>query len=229
MKRIHILFAVPFVFLLASASSAVYALAAGQIDTFEDGTTQGWVVALFGAEHPDPPVNTPTGGPAGADDNFLQLTAVGGSGAGNRLAVINLTQWTGDFLAANITGIRMDCMNTGSTDLSLRLYFADPQGGPPENSALSTLALSLPAGGGWVSLDFPIGISDLTAGEGTVSAALTGATEMRLYHSPTAEFPGPPIVASLGVDNILAIPEPSAIILLGLGGMLLFRPIRKIR
>jgi hypothetical protein len=67
----------------------------GQIDTFEDGTTQNWLVGLLGAPHPAPPVNVPTGGPAGVDDNYLLLSAIGGVGAGNRLTAINVSQWGG--------------------------------------------------------------------------------------------------------------------------------------
>ena len=55
---------------------------AGQVDTFEGGTTQGWVVG--DPSHPAPPTNIATGGPAGAGDNYLQLTAVGGGAAAER-------------------------------------------------------------------------------------------------------------------------------------------------
>lgn len=77
------------------------AVTVDQVDTFEDGTTQGWVVGLLGSAHPAPPINVPTNGPAGAGDHFLQLTAVGGDFAGSRLTVINATQWGGNYVAAD--------------------------------------------------------------------------------------------------------------------------------
>ena len=136
--------------------SIAIAVTVGQIDTFEDGTTQNWLVGLLGAPHPAPPVNVPTGGPAGLDDNYLLLTAVGGQGPGNRLSVINVAQWSGDYISAGINAITMDMNNLGSTDLYLRLLFADPLGGPPTNLAFSKDAIFLAAGGGWTSMVFPI-------------------------------------------------------------------------
>ncbi len=192
----------------------VSAVTLGQTDNFEDGTTQGWLVGLLGASHPKPPENTPSGGPGGVDDNFLLLTAVGGNGAGNRLSVINLAQWAGNYPAAGVNTIWMDVNNLGGADLSLRLLVADPAGGPPNNQAFSTNAIVVPANSGWTSVVFPLGVADLTASFGTVTAALTNATELRIFHRPAAAFPGEAVVAQLGVDNITAAPLPPTVLLL---------------
>jgi hypothetical protein len=165
---------------------------------------------LLGAPHPAPPVNIPTGGPGGADDNFLLLAAVGGGGPGSKLSAINLAQWTGDYLAAGVGAIKMDLYNFGSSDLALRLLVANPLGGPPTDLAFSTVPRLLPAGSGWTRVVFPIALTDLTAGLGSVNDALTTATELRLYHSTDPAFPGGEIVTELGVDNIQAlVPEAS--------------------
>lgn len=202
-----------------AVSPGALGVATGQVDTFEDGTTQNWVVGLLGAAHPAPPANISTGGPAGANDNFLLLTSVGGSGAGNRLTAINVGQWAGDYISAGLTSIRMDVNNLGSSELALRLLFADPEVGPPTDLAFSTEAIVVPAGSGWMSVVFPISVSDLTAGQGSVEAALKDVTEMRIFHSVSAGFPGESLVASLGVDNIqAAVPDGSpTIVLLGCG------------
>lgn len=196
---------------------ATAAVAVGMTDTFEDGTTQGWIVGLLGASHPALPANIATGGPAGADDNYLLLTAVGGFSAGSRLTVINGSQWAGDYVASGVTGIRMDVNNFGDTDVALRLYFEDPQVGPPNNAAFSTLPMSVPAGSGWTSVFFPTASNDLTADLGSVSAALSGATAIRLFHSTSSTYPGQTIVAQLGVDNVQAVPEPATWAMLGIG------------
>ena len=44
---------------------------------------------ILGALHPFPPVNEPTGGPAGLDDNFMRLTSTGNPGPGGRMAVMS--------------------------------------------------------------------------------------------------------------------------------------------
>jgi hypothetical protein len=83
----------------------------GQVDTFQDGTTMGWFVPGMS---PNPPANSPTGGPGGIGDAYLALSSNGGMGPGGRLAVLNDSQWAGDYLAAGIVMISMDVQNFGS-------------------------------------------------------------------------------------------------------------------
>lgn len=210
--------------LLLSASllcaNTASALDVWQMDTFEDGTTQGWFAGLgFFGPHPAPPVNVPTGGPAGADDNYLLATAIGGQGLGSRLTIMNDAQWAGDYIAKGIKLITMDVLNLGSTDLDLRLLFENPLFGPPTDLAFSTNPVHLPVGSGWTSVSFPVDPASLTALSGDVTTALSTTTILRLYHSPSATFPGPPIVTQLGVDNIQAVPEPGSLMLLLGGGV----------
>jgi len=91
-------------------------------DTFEDGTTQGWGV---GAPYPIPPENVGTGGPAGSGDNFLLLTSSGTGGPGGKMVIFNESQWTGDYIAAGVTGVRLDVNNVGATTLSLSFDSAE--------------------------------------------------------------------------------------------------------
>lgn len=194
------------------------AVTVGQVDTFESGTTEGWVVGVgTGPAHPSPPENVPTGGPAGADDAYLVLRAVGGSGAGSRLTVLNLTQWGGNYPAAGVTAIAMDVVNLGPTDLFLRVLLENPVAGPPTAAAYSAVPILLPAGGGWTSVVFPLAASDLLAEVGTVEAALASATVLRIFHGAADDFPGEPVVTTLGVDNVRAVPEPGVAALLGAG------------
>lgn len=225
MRRIAFLF---LLLLCLVQSPRAFAVTIGQMDTFEDGTTDGWLVGLLGAPHPAPPQNIASGGPSGAADNYLQLTAVGGAGAGNRLSAINLDQWAGDYIGAGVNAIAMDLNNLGTTDLSLRLLLWAGVAGPPTDVAISTTAVFLPAGSGWTSVLFPIMSDDLTILGGSVTNALTNTTELRLFHSPTIAFPGPSVATTLGVDNIQArgvppgsgsstVPEPSTAVLVGTG------------
>lgn len=236
-RRIGFVLLAAFLSVLPATGSAQ--IAPGQTSNFEAGTTQGWLINLLGGL-PAPigqpvapaaafPVNVPTGGPAGANDNYLKLTSLGTSGPGGRLMVLNPGAWGGNWLAAGIASVRMNAINLGNTDLQLRFGLEDAMNAPPTNFAVSA-ARTLVAGSGWQMLEFPIfGIDGLTAYLGTVNNALTNATIMRIYHSPAAADNGPPIVASLGLDNITAVgrtvPEPSAFVLLGIGvaGLLVVR------
>lgn len=196
------------------SATPAHAVLLGQSDSFESGTTLNWRV---GSPHPLPPSVTATGGPTGAGDAYLLLQADGGGGPASRLAVQNTDQWSGNYLAAGITGISMDVFNFGPSSVSLRLLF-DGDDGTSQARAWSAVPLVVPAGSGWQRLVFPILPSDLRAAAGgNVNLALSSAYSLRLYHGVNASFPGGAIVATLGVDNITAVPEPSAAVLLGLG------------
>jgi len=208
--------------------SFVYGVTIGQVDNFEDGTTQNWIINVLGMGSPPfPPVNVPTGGPAGVADNYLRLTSTGiPDTAGGRLVAVQYQhQWTGNYIAAGITAITMDVNNLGTSDLYLRLLIADPMDAPPANEAFSIAPIFLPAGSGWRAVTFPVGPGFFTADAGTVTAALSNATELRVFNSAPVitGSPAPPFVAAvLGVDNITAIgtaaiPEPATNVLFGLG------------
>lgn len=193
-------------------------------DTFEDETTMGWHVP---GPSPVPPVTITTGGPTGLGDAYLQLTAIGVPGPGGRLAVLNESQWSGDYLAAGITSITMDVNNFGPDELALRLLFENfgPLPGPPTDLALTLASVLVPANSGWISVVFDLSPANLSALLGTVSGALGDVDTLRIFHNPDPTFPGPnvgiPLVtAQLGVDNInavTAIPEPGTMILLSTG------------
>lgn len=200
---------------LASAGP-VQAVTPGQVDTFENGTTLSWSV---GANHPVPPTVMASGGPAGTGDHYMQLQAHGSGGPASRLAVRNGAQWAGDYTAAGITALTMDIFNFGPSDLSLRLLF---EAGSPTltDQAWSTVPVLVPGGSGWRSVVFPVTASDLSAAPGSqVADALAGAVAIRLFHGTLPLFPGEAVVATVGVDNITAVPEPDtcAMMLAGLG------------
>ena len=215
--------------LLTAGEAKADPIVIGQTDTFQNGTTQGWHVGRDAPPAVRPTV-VATGGPAGAGDQFMRLTALGGNGPGSKLSVINSSQWAGDYLSAGVTAITMDLRNFGPSDLSLRLLFVGPFGPMgPTSLALSSEAVFLPAGGGWTAVTFLVGVGDLTAGFGSVTEALSNASELRLFHNPAPTFFGPggnsipSVQATLGVDNIRAVgaatpvPEPATMILLGTG------------
>jgi hypothetical protein len=146
--------------ILVAALSTVGVRSAAAIpigpDTFEDGTTNNWLVNLLGMDPTAPvPVNVPTGGPAGVDDAYMLLTSTGGVGEGSRLAVLNVAQWSGNYIAAGLSAVTMDLLNVGSTDLSLRVLFqaVGPMG--PTDVAASTNPVLLAAGSGLDICRFP--------------------------------------------------------------------------
>jgi hypothetical protein len=201
--------------------SARGAVIVGQVDTFEDGTTQGWTAGGTLAAPVVPPANVTTGGPAGVDDNYLRISAIGGSGPGSKLAAFNLSQWTGNYTAAGVSVIQMNVSNFGPDDAYVRLLFSDPAGGPPTNLAITSAAF-LPAGSGWTPVTFAVDPASLITLLGSAASALANVTELRIFHNPAATFPGPPegppaAVLQLGVDDVAAVPEPFTPSLAGAG------------
>ena len=195
------------------AGAGLWALPAGAVslgltDSFSGGVSAGWTT---GANSPNPPTGVASGGPAGAGDGFLRIDSSGASGPGGRLVVFSSGPWAGNYTAAGITGITMDVKNLGATDLSLRLYFENAL-----TSAFSLQAIALPAGSGWTPVRFDI---QLPALSGAAAATLASAVDFRVYHNPSAGVPqvSPFIAASLGLDNVSAVPEPGAGLLMALG------------
>jgi hypothetical protein len=206
-------------------ASTAWAVPVG-LDDFEDGTTAGWHVGDLA--HPAPPVNISTGGPAGIDDAYLQLQAFGGSGPGSRLSALNLSQWTDDF--TSVSAIGMDVNNFGPEDLVLRLLFVNfPDApGPPTDVAWTLAPIVVPSGGGWNNVIFSLSAANLFAPFGTVGGALADVDELRIFHNPNPFFGGPsvgapPVVATLGIDNIgvivetTEVPEPASMLLMLVG------------
>jgi hypothetical protein len=199
-------------------SPVVHAVDPGEVDTFSAGI-ENWFAGggPFGAFPPVPPAVVASGGPGGAGDSFLMLTADGSAVAGGRLVGMNATQWAGDYAGAGIGAIAMDLRNFGGVDLTVRLYFEDPIPGPPLNEAVTTAGVLLPAGGDWVHALFPIGAGDLTVLQGDAATLLANTTVLRIFHGDAPDFPPEPVAGQLGIDNIQAIPEPATVALMALG------------
>jgi len=194
---------------VALAPPAV-AITTGQIDDFQDGTTQGWGTP---AVNPVPPIVVADVGPAGAGDDSLEIRSTGTFGAGSRLVAMNTLQWTGDYTAAGVTMVVADLNNIGSTSLSVRLGF-DGAGG----QFSSTLPAALAPGSGWQMAAFPVEAGDLTSvGGADVDATLADVTELRILHAANPAFIADVIEAQLLVDNIVAVPEPSVLPLIAVG------------
>jgi hypothetical protein len=210
----------------APAAPAAAQVTAGQVDDFTGPSADGW---FFGGGPVGVPV-TPaavvaTGGPAGAGDAYMRLTATGLEGPGGRLTILNAAQWGGNYTAAGVGAIAMDVRNAGNTALSLRVFLEVIGAMGPTDIAYSTSPVTLAAGGNWTRVVFPLvgGLTSAPFPGSSVADALGGATVLRLAHSPNPLAEGgpvPAVAAELWVDNVTAVavvPEPSALLLLATG------------
>ena len=106
------------------------------------------------------------------------------------------------------------------TEPVCRLQFEDPMFAPPVDEIVSTNPFVLLPGSGWQHAVFPINPGAFTALTGSVTAALSQTTALRIIHSPSVSD-ATPVVGKLGIDNIQAVPEPSTLVLLAAGFALL--------
>ena len=190
--------------LLVLKVSVALAIVAGNVDDFEDGTTQGWRV---GNNSSSPPANIASGGPLGVGDNYLRNVSFGGFGPDGRWIVFNRTQWTGDFFSSGITEVRLQAQIQSGGATKLRIGFGDASG----NRFVSTVALDLPADGMWHSLAFPIDEQSLTdlGGPGTYESTMSAISETRILVSEAAPaWNGDRVAMTIGLDNIEAYPPP---------------------
>ena len=183
-------------------------LVLGQLDDFQGGL-DGWQSGSPIPPNPTPPTIVPNVGPNGTGDTAMQITSSGGSGAGSQLVAFNTAQWDGNYLSAGVTSITVDLKNTGTTDLTMRLAFRGPD---LTTWFVTNLGFDLTAGSAWQQAQFSLAEFDLTRVAGTQTYATTfgNVSEMRLLDNPALDFRGAPVVASVLVDNIAAVPEPSS-------------------
>jgi hypothetical protein len=207
LQRARLVIPFAWVFIVPSLS---FAITAGQVDTFEDGTTDHWI---DGPNLPSSVANITTGGPAGLNDNYLQVSS-GTFGTVPRLITFNQTQWLGNYaqlqnVTAKVVGVKMDLKNFGSAALPIRIATREGTGGAAVAGYASTRAFSLLADSQWHrSVFFAMNAGSLTPINSPLALAtdLANVKDFRLLSSTAPSTLGDAINARIGVDNITAIP-----------------------
>jgi hypothetical protein len=185
-----IIFTAAVIFLTAAA----YGIMPNEVSDFQDGTNQHWT---SGALDITQPVVLP-GGFGGASDRFLRATSTGAISSGGKLVILNVTQWSGNYIAANIVSISVRVRNSGTSPLNLRIGFNGAAG-----TFVSINPIPLAPDNNWKLVSFPVKTTDLT-GVGDANSTLSSVTQIRILHNNTAGYMGQPVVAQLDVDDITA-------------------------
>ena len=135
----------------------------------------------------------------------------------------------------------MDLENISSSEaLNLRLAinggFRDPSFNFIGGVFATSASISLDSGSGWTRAVFSLLPGDLVSVSGgiggnttgnDVQASLANVLELRLLNSASPDWNGLPVAATLGIDNILAVPLPPALALFGSGLLVLLARRRK--
>lgn len=231
---------------LILAAGSAQAIMIGQVQNFDGQTNPGWVTSFFGAMNPNPPSVVSSSNLSG---DAMQLVATGDpmiprSQPGGKLTAFEVGGlWSGDYLGAGVSGITMDLYNSPeSSALSVRVlmmsfnddfsvlqgafYSSDAIGIEP-GQTLDAALFSLQQGA----------LTDLLGGASDYATVFSDVDSVRIFHNPDggtliggpfgAGEAAPFVSATLEVDNITAIPEPTTAVLLSLGLLgLVSRPIR---
>ncbi len=201
---------------------------ARQVDDFSIiGSAAGWVE---GGNSPNAPIQNVGLGLDGLAGHLQNESD--GSGAGGRWHTWNDdARWSGDYLAAGVSSISFDFDNVSGngTDAFIRIGLNSSDGG-----WFTSEAINVVDGSGWQSLNFDLSsLTHVTGGTGLLSDTLDSVNRFQILsavNTPTSAtggnfLPGDQIVADFRVDNITAVPEPSAFLLavVGLSGLVVRR------
>jgi hypothetical protein len=213
--------------ILICGPSTSHGITLGQVDTFEDSTSQGWSTIITG-----PP---PTGGPGGSSDHYLSVFAAISSGSG-RLETFNQSQWTGNYLTAGVTMVELDLRYhvAGPFNdplLYMRIAINEDRTSPVSainTGYCSTTAFALPFDGLWHHVSFSLSPADMTA-VGTPQPLTVDLANVVDFHIISSFSPSTfgdfETNHDFDVDNIQAVPEPASISILlsGVIGIALLR------
>jgi hypothetical protein len=180
-------------------TAAGYAVTPNEVSDFQDGTNQNWTSGPLNVTQPV----VLSGGFGGAADKFLRATSTGALTSGGKLVILNITQWSGNYIAANIVSINVRVRNSGASLLKLRIGF-NGGSGTGAGTFVSTNPIALPTDNTWRLVSFPIMASDLT-GTANYSSVLSSIIQIRILHNSTPGYMGEPVVGQLDVDDITAI------------------------
>jgi hypothetical protein len=207
------------------ALHAASAITANQLDDFQTGP-DGWQSGM------GPGNVSLDGGPGGDGDAFLEVNANGDFGPFSKLTIFNIQQWRGNYDLAGVRGIEIDFKNLGTSLLSMRLAFKEVTGG---GGYVSSEPFVVEPDGAWHHARFDLTASAFTSVGAQMSFAdeLKNVSELRIIHHRAVipnSLNGDTEAASVGIDNIRAVPEPSsALLALSTGALMVNRRRQKTR
>ena len=177
------------------------AIELGQVDDFQDGTTEDWVK---GALSMIPIENVADGGPEGDGDRYMRNVSDGEVADGKQV-VMNGAQWTGDYAAAGVGAITLQANNLSAPTLYVRIGLEGPGG----VRFVSTEPLVLTSNSGWSFHAFELSETTMTLveGVGSFGEVFSNVLQARIISSENPDWRGDFIVATLGIDNIRARPS----------------------
>ncbi len=203
--RVFRSFAIALPLLMGSPATAVML---DQVDDFQDPDDEeaGWRGGVGFTNQQ----RAPSGGPDGVDDAYLRVTT-----RRYHLATKNTDQWAGNYLAAGVGAIEMDLKYVIPTSdvVQIRILLFGPGGAFASANRTDPISTEV-----WERYRFGLTAADLvhvTDGTGNLMDTLANVRKLLIRNDraePTIPGEHPPhITATIGIDNIRAVPAPPAI------------------
>lgn len=191
-------------------------------------TSEGWQIGSNGIQ----PTQVSAVGPDG-QTGYLSHFSDGGSANGKWLMWNTGLRWQGNYPAAGVTGISIAAnVSSGSSPVSMRIAFDGP-GGWFVSTAQSV-------GAGWSSYSFGLNQTDFayvssSGGTGTFFDTMSGVTKFEVlagaggvsYRGGGDLVQAGTSVNTILIDDISAVPEPTAVALVATGAALVAGVVRR--
>jgi hypothetical protein len=235
------LLAIAMAMLLTPDAHATHAIAVGQLDDFQDGTDQNWGCK----QTPPLPdkctvTNISTGGPDGVGDRYLEVVPIPPPAGPGRLGANNKCQWgsgasycsppvgpndLADYVTNNIVAIAVDLYNWGPNVVHMGLLLTGNFDTCGRWTTANPVVLNVDSG--WQHVVFNLSephlievqLPDPPPPTTNLIGCLRRMKRIVIHHEPDPANwsinTTPQVNATLGIDNVEAIPEPSHAVLLG--------------
>jgi len=211
-KLLAVSLSMAMAFLCAAPTTGQISL--GTVDDFTIASTNGWTHGGFS--------NLPTHNTgAGLDGLAGHLQNISdGAGSGGRWFTFNSdARWMGDYVSAGVSVLEFDFDNRSGngTGANLRIALNGPGGWFISDDML------VADGTGWQTMGFDLlALNHLSGGSGVLTDTLSSATRLEILSSvsdiPSVAGPGfvrgDQLIADFRIDNIRAVPEPGALVLI---------------
>lgn len=191
--------------LAALAAPSSWAIALGQVDDFEDGTTMHW--------RGNQTYNDLGEGQGGLDDNVLRVASFVRMIAVSDFTVdFQPTHWTGNYTSATVEQLSMNVRNPNAFPLQLFVGVSDDTISANGTGAtyITDYSITIPADNAWHSVRFSITASDFERSANNTEIIPIGAAQvlndvyhLRIFHSTiSGEFRGDEMEGRFYLDNI---------------------------
>jgi hypothetical protein len=164
---------------------------------------------------------------------YLNIAADGSGVFGKMITFNPNPEWTGNYISAGVTGIRMEIANmSDSDDVFLRVALGN-RASPQQSGGtwwISKTAAFIPLQMDWTSVFLPVSESDMIVvgnimGESDNESFADTLSNIQNIRILSAAVPlgaiGDEFVGDVGIDNVALVPEPSTVALIGFGSSVL--------